>query len=147
MESFRYISRNTVEHLSLHDCCCAKLYRDGTSLVFEMEWMEVLASHPDNPYDKARQSGEGRIVLHGAVIESGELTTGSVRIPADTLGEVRDFEILDFDETASGTGFGLSLYGISVGEPKADFIDMRISYSSSEVMFGSLGEVSWFEPV
>ncbi|MBO6229268.1 MAG: hypothetical protein J6O50_01765 [Ruminiclostridium sp.] len=73
MENFTYISENTIEHLSLHDCSCTRMYQKGTTFVFDMEWMEVLASHPDNPFEKAHQSGTGRIVLNDTVIVSGEL--------------------------------------------------------------------------
>ncbi|MBP5607206.1 MAG: hypothetical protein J6X66_02915 [Lachnospiraceae bacterium] len=32
-----------------------------------------------------------------------------------------------------------------VGEPEADFIKIKVSYSSSTVMFNEFGEISWFE--
>lgn len=118
---------------------------DRTNLVFEMEWMEVLASHPDNPFDKAHQSGEGVIVLYNPVIDSGELTNGDNSIPIHELNEVKDFELLSFDEIVNNDRFELSLFGDSVCEPKAEFINMNIRYSSSEVMFNELGEISWFE--
>ena len=73
MDGFRYVSENTIDYLSLHDCDCFAMKSDGEDLVFEVEWIEVLATHPDNPFPQAHQSGEGRIVLHGAVIEQGEL--------------------------------------------------------------------------
>jgi hypothetical protein len=121
------------------------MYQKGTTLVFDMEWMEVLASHPDNPFEKAHQSGTGRIVLNDTVIVSGELINDDSSIPMDTINEVKDFEILDFDETINNEKCELSLFGDSVYEPKADFIKMNIKYSSSQVMFNELGEVSWFE--
>lgn len=145
MAQFRYVSENTIEHLSLHDCGCSVMRFDGDDLIFEMQWMEVLATHPDNPFPQAHQSGEGRIILHGAHIERGELIKGDKSSPIDKTAQVKDFEILVFDEEKSDGGFVLSLYGISVGEPKADFIQMKIRYSSSEVMFNELGGESWFE--
>lgn len=58
---YSVISHNQTGHINLHDCICSKIeYLDGR-LVFDMEWVEVLASHPDNLYDKAHQSGEARI--------------------------------------------------------------------------------------
>ena len=110
-----------------------------------MEWMEVLASHPDNPFDKAQQSGEGAIVLYDPVIDSGELTNGDNSISIVELNEVKDFEILRFDEIVNKDRFELSLFGDSVCEPKAEFIEMIINYSSSKVMFNEFGEISWFE--
>ena len=142
MDNYVYISENTIRHLSLHDCCCSRMYWDKTSLVLEMEWMEVLASHPDNPFDKAHRSGSGKIVLHDPVIEYAELTDHDGRIPTN---EIRDFEILVFDEIVNDDRYELSLFGDGVCEPKADLIQMTIKYSSSEVMFNELCEISWFD--
>ena len=145
MENFRFISENTVDDLSLHDCFCAEMHREGDSLIFEMEWLEVLVSHPDNPFPQAHQSGEGRIILHGAHIERGELIKGDKSSPIDKTAQVKDFEILVLDEEKSDGGFVLSLYGVFSGADKPDFIEMKIRCSSSAVMFSELGEVSWFE--
>ena len=145
MTPFRFVSQNTIDHLSLHDCVCSQMTVNSAEIVFELEWMEVLASHPDNPFPQARQSGEGRVVLHKPVVESGVLITGDTQTQIPETAVITDFEILEFDEQATESGFELSLYGVSVGEPKADFIEMKIAYESSEVMFDELGEASWFE--
>ena len=145
MTQFRFVSRNTADHLSLHDCVCSQLTVNSAEIVFELEWMEVLASHPDNPFPQAHQSGEGRIVLHKPAVKSGELTTGDTQTQIPETAVIKDFEILEFDEQAVDNVFELSVYGVSVGEPKADFIEMKIAYESSEVMFDELGEASWFE--
>lgn len=145
MSEYRFVSENTVDHLSLHDCVCSQMSVDSEEIVFDLEWLEVLASHPDNPFSQAHQSGEGRIVLHKPLVKSGVLTTGDTHMPIAETAVIKDFEILEFDEEATESGFELSLYGVSVGEPKADFIEMKIAYSSSEVMFDELGEASWFE--
>lgn len=145
MTPFRFVSQNTIDHLSLHDCVCSQLTVNSAEIVFEMQWLEVLASHPDNPFPQAHQSGKGRIVLHKPVVKSGELTTGDTQTQIPETAVIKDFEILEFDEQATESGFELSLYGVSVGEPKADFIEMKIAYESSEVMFDELGEASWFE--
>ena len=116
--------------------------------MFEVEWIEVLATHPDNPFPQAHQSGEGRIVLHGAVIERGELVKDDENTPIGDVAQVKGFEVLSFDEERRDGGFELSLLGIFSGfrgAEYADYIEMKIRYSSSTVMFGELGEVSWFE--
>lgn len=145
MDGFRYVSENTVEHLSLHDCECSAMRFEGADLIFEVEWIEVLATHPDNPFPQAHQSGEGRIVLHGVVIERGELVKDDENTPIGDVAQVKGFEVLSFDEERKDGGFELSLFGVFSGVEDADFIEMKIRYSSSTVMFGELGEVSWFE--
>ncbi len=52
MKDFKYFTENSIQHISLHDCCC-KMYWDCGSLVFEMEWMEIFVSHPNNQFNKA----------------------------------------------------------------------------------------------
>jgi len=145
MDSYKYISENTIQHISLHDCCCSRMHWDESFFILEMEWMEVLASHPDNPFEKAHQSGTGRIILNEAVLESGELIKDDHRKAINTINEIKDFEILDFDEIINDGRFELSLFGDSVREPEADFIKIKVSYPSSTVMFNELGELSWFE--
>ena len=145
MDGFRYVSENTIDHLSLHDCDCSAMRSDGEDLAFEVEWIEVLATHPDNPFPQAHQSGKGRIVLHGAVIEQGELIKDDNRTRIADVSQVKGFEVLSFDEERKDGGFELSLYGVFSGIEDADYIQMKIRYSSSTVMFGELGEVSWFE--
>ena len=145
MAQFEYVSENTIEHLSLHDCGCSVMRFDGDDLILEMQWMEVLATHPDNPFPQAHQSGEGRIILHGAHIERGELIKGDKSSPIDKTAQVKDFEILALDEEKRDGGFVLSLYGVFSGADKPDFIEMKIHCSSSSVLFSELGEVSWFE--
>jgi len=146
-DGFRYISENTVGCLSLHDCICTRLHREDRALVFEMEWMEVLPFHPDNHTGQARQSGKGRIVLLDPIILNGTLRKWSTAntVPLDDSDEARDFEILDLEEKPSANGFELSLYGVFDGDPEKDSVEMKIAYSSSQVMFNELGEVSWFE--
>lgn len=145
MKTFKYTSKNTIQHLALHDCFCARMYWDCTYLIFEMEWMEVLASHPDNPFEKAHQSGIGKIVLSDAVINSAALIDGDTIHPINKSDEINDFEILKFDEKCKETGYELSMFGDSVSNPSADFIEMNITYSESGVMFDGLCDVSWFE--
>ncbi|MBQ8514859.1 MAG: hypothetical protein IJ496_05620 [Ruminococcus sp.] len=149
MENFKYISQNTIQHLSLHDCVCANLFYKDSSLIFEMEWMEVLSAHPDNPFDQAHQSGCGRIVLFRPIINHGSLdkwkSNESKTIMLSEHKEIKNFEILEFNEEKDKNGFVLSLYGVFSSDPQFDSIEMKIMYSSSKVMFNNLNAVSWFE--
>lgn len=60
-----------------------------------------------------------------------------------TLSEINGFEILIFDEIIGNGEFELSLFGDSVSEPEAEYIEMKVGYSSSKVMFNELGGVSF----
>ena len=129
------------------------MFFDGSNIVLDMEWMEVLPSHQNNPYSKAHQSKEGRIVLRRPSLEKcillpwGKKETRSRELALDEI-DVRDFEVLRFDEEADQGGYKLMLYGeIDNGQGKAEyaFIDMIVHYSSSEDMFNELAGESWFE--
>jgi len=145
----QFISENTIKYLSLHDCQCSRLYHAGTALVFEMEWMEVLSAHPDNPFDKAHRSTEGKIILAEPVVELGKLLTDAPRGDRLLRGiediDISDFEVLDLTEESNGNGYQLNLFGQFDAHSEYDFIQMSIRYSSSKVIFGELTEVSWFE--
>lgn len=149
MEDYKNVSVNTICHLSLHDCVCARLYYDRNILVFDMEWMEVLSSHPDNPFDKAHQSGCGKIILSDPEIGHGVFIAkdpgGDKRILHKEDIDARDFEVLDFTEENKGNAFRLKLFGEFHRNPNFAWIEMEICYSSSSVMFDRLGELSWFE--
>ena len=49
------------------------MFFDGSNIVLDMEWMEVLPGHPNNPYSKAHQSKEGRIILEYLINRQGLL--------------------------------------------------------------------------
>jgi len=146
---YKFISENTIEYLSLHDCQCSWLYYADSTLIFEMEWMEVLATHPNNPFDKSYQSTEGKIILLNPIVEIGILhTDDSQRDESMNRIEdvdISDFEVLDFIEESNGNEYKLKVFGQFDAHSKYDFIQMSIMYSSSKVMFNELTEVSWFE--
>ena len=83
--------------------------------------------------------------MHDPFIVCGKLIDADNQILIDESIEVKDFEILVFDEITNNGKFELSLLGDSVNEPKSDFIEMEIRYASSDVMFNELGDISWFE--
>lgn len=149
MAGYKFISENTIEYLSLHDCQCSRLYYTDMTLIFEMEWMEVLSTHPNNSFDKSYQSTEGKIILVNPIVELGILFTGASQ--GDKLMssiediDISDFEVLDFIEQSYGNEYKLKLFGRFDAHSKYDFIQMSIKYSSSKVMFNELTEVSWFE--
>lgn len=53
MDIWKYDSTDTAEYLYLHDCDCRHIYGCDNKLIPEMEWMEILETHSDNPYNEA----------------------------------------------------------------------------------------------
>ena len=153
MASYKFCSKNTLDHFSLHDCICSRMFFDGSNIVLDMEWMEVLPGHRNNPYSKAHQTKEGRIVLERPSLEKctllpwGEKENQSRELTLDEI-DVRNFEVLSFDEEADQDGYKLMLYGeMNNGQENDEyaFIDMIVHYSSSKDMFNELAGESWFE--
>lgn len=70
---YKFDSENTLDYLSLHDCMCKKLFFKENQLVFNMEWMEVLDTHPLNPFKTAHRSDEGIIILNKPVLIDAKL--------------------------------------------------------------------------
>ena len=107
MVEYKFISENTIEYLSLHDCQCSRLYYADTTLIFEMEWMEVLATHPNNPFDKSYQSTEGKIILLNPVVELGILLTDASQRD-ESMNNIEDVDISDFVNPTFGIALILS---------------------------------------
>lgn len=146
--SFSVISKDTEKHLILHDCDCNHLYFKDGSLTMEMEWMEVLASHPNNPFSQAHQSGEGKIVFYNPKLCVGNLTLRDDKsIAINSLVEIdyRDFETLDFEIEQSNIGRHLKLFGVLMSSKKISFVNLEIDYENADVMWNKLNDVSWFE--
>lgn len=153
IDSYKYFSKNTLDHFSLHDCVCSRMYFNGSSIILDMEWMEVLSSHPNNPFIKAHQSKEGRLVLENpsldkcTLIPFDEKEKQSRKLALNEI-DVRNIEVLSFDVEADGDGYKLTLYGEldnCQGNAGYAFIDMIIRFSSSQDMFNELAGESWFE--
>lgn len=153
-EKYKFISENTTGLLSLHDCDCSHFYYQNDSLVFEMEWMEILANHPQNPNSKAYQSGGGMIILESAqLIEcilnqknaGGEV---SVERRITDIEEInfRDTEILAYNEMRTAGGFEAKMY-MDFYEKDSSFnsIVLEVQFQKSIVMWNELDDVSWFE--
>ena len=101
---FKYVSRNTIKNLSLHDCDCTKFYYQNSRLVFEMKWMEVLANHPLNPYNKALQSGISKIELINPKYLS--MNKGKYK-EWDTLIPIEYSSLEEINNNVSNINFGL----------------------------------------
>ena len=157
---FKYVSKNTIDNLSLHDCSCTKFYYQNNRLVFEMEWMEVLANHPQNPYNKAHQSGVSKIELINPkylYINRTKNKEGNTGIPIEytsieeinnkisTINISETIDILNFDEIKIGNDYCVYVYAIYMKNTNYDAIEMKIIYEESIVSFNDLGDESWFE--
>ena len=157
---FKYVSKNTIDYLSLHDCFCTKFYYQDNRLVFEMEWMEVLANHPQNPYNKAHQSGISKIELINPKylsMNKGKYGTWDTLIPIEynsieeinnnssTINISETIDILNFDEIKRSNEYCLYVYANYWKNKDYDAIEMKMVYEESIISFNNLENESWFE--
>lgn len=144
---WKYISENTTNHLSLHDCDCEHIFYSDNRIKLEMEWMEILCSHPQNTYPEAHQSGNGVIeLIEPQLIKCSYEKSGSMESINDL--EQLDFtnlEILDFNETEHDGEYINNMFMIkSCREGIYDNVFLSVKYKSSVVKFNELNDVSWF---
>lgn len=151
-QDYRYTSEDTLRYLSLHDCDCSHLYYAEDCLVFVMEWLEVLSSHPLNPFPQAHQSGGGRIELVRPRIVSCSIARreGSRVQNVSDVGELdySGLEFLDCEETDRRTKEGVyhaKMYLIFDRDSNYSDISLEVEYEKSRVMWDAFHGVSWFE--
>lgn len=157
---FKYVSKNTIDNLSLHDCYCTKFYYQNNRLVFEMEWIEVLANHPQNPYNKAHSAGISKIELINPkylLMNKGKYKEWDTLIPIEytsieeinnnisTINICETIEILDFDEIKTDSDYCLHVCADYWKNTNYDAIEMKIIYEESIISFNDLENKSWFE--
>ncbi len=137
MPVWKYRSQNTHNQLSLHDCSCGSFKVTKDKIIMEMEWMEVLATHPDNPYSKAHQSAEGIIEFYD--VSDVQIETGTFINKA--------LEVLDIDSEKINTGFRIRINAISSreGDTEEDFFSISFKCRRASVVFNELKDESWFE--
>ncbi len=147
MNEWLYVSENTIENISFHDCGCMHICFRNNRLVFEMEWLEILESHPQNPYREAHQSGESVVELIAPVLHNCEYTFGNQEIRVMNIAEVefKNLTILDFNISKELDKWNAKIFMINVfGEEQYDNVLLEISFASSCIKFNELNGKSWF---
>ena len=153
MKNYSFLSENTTNLIAFHDCSCAHFFYENGCLVFEMEWLEVLAKHPLNPNPQAYQSGEGKVifvepqivecVLHESVYVDGKAV--SRRITKLDEIDFCDADFINYDEQETDGGFRAKMFLLFSDDTLFDSITLEIQYKKSLVMWDELKETSWFE--
>lgn len=143
----KYESVDTVAYLSLHDCECSRIYNENNNLVMLMEWMEVLETHPDNPYSEAHQSDNGMIELLECEVIHIEHNIGEEKILIESFNEIDfyEFEVLDFDIEKVKSNFQATIYMLKTSRQKQfENLLIELLFKKSRTRFNELNDVSWF---
>jgi len=149
-KDYNFLSENTIEHISFHDCHCSKMYYQDDMLVLEMEWLEVGSDHPMNPYNQAHSSGVGKVLIQSPTLIKCELyKEPEEKVNLDSLEKVNfcDIRLLGFGETKEFNGFSSQISFTPIGSccKEFSFALIDVKYKKSFVMWDELKELSWFE--
>lgn len=147
MDKWNYISENTTNAISLHDCDCTRIYYENNKVILEMEWMEILEYHPQNKYSDAHQSGKGIIeFIEPQLIICKYDKSGVVEnIYELKMLNLTNLEFLDFEETKLENGYENKMFLIKASNDDIyDNVFFVLRYQSSIVKFNELNDVSWF---
>ncbi|MDE5569888.1 MAG: hypothetical protein K2I82_04455 [Ruminococcus sp.] len=139
-------SQNTTQFINLHDCQCQHLSYKNSKIVLEMEWIEVLGKHPENPYGMAHSSDKGFIELNDGIIidyiiDYGNNSTANIEI--NKPFKIDDIEIYSYSEN-NKINSEYKYAEISALTPD-NFIMLEILFKESCVKWNNLDDVSWFE--
>lgn len=155
---FNYKSQDTLSHLSLHDCVIHHVEWMDTSLVFHMDWVDVLKTHPLNTTGKAKIAINAVLIFEGARVitsfyydltkakEEGKKINKKVyRLPDDAemvntniIDRCEDVEIYQDEESIEE---GERMWTCSC----QDDSEYKITFSTMYVCFNDLIKDSWFE--
>ena len=149
-KEYTYISKNTLQYVYLYDCDCAHMYYAENCLIFEMEWMEILREHPQNPFSQAYQSGAGRIELfQPKIIECTLAIKDNKNVRSVETVQELDYYGLEFleyeQECRKSDGYYAELFLIFDRDSCYDNIFLKIEYQWSTVAWNTFNGVSWIE--
>lgn len=145
-KNWKYISENTTNFLSLHDCECSHIYYKNGKLIIELVWMDVLEDHPQNPFSEAHESGNACIELINPKLINCDYYINNEKITTKDITQIdfKDILFLNFDETQKDDLFANKMFLIDNGLTDYDNLTIEISYKSSVVKFNELKKESWF---
>ena len=116
-------SKNTTEYIYLHDCLCNNACLENKKLILEMDYMEILNNHPENPHNQAHQTGKGRIEFNGIIILKADIYRNNKKTKLKDINNF-EIEILDYDEIVINEKYKYAKIFGEVGEQN-DWIDIK----------------------
>jgi hypothetical protein len=103
MSDFRFVSINTLDHVSLHDCIIKNVKFLEKQLIFSFDHIDVLPTHPLNPFEKPKYTDKAVVVFEDAIIlESILFDTSNIRhlkaIVVERDAKKKEMDIIDLAE-------------------------------------------------
>ena len=143
---YKIESKNTTNFVELHDCQCSQLLYENSKITLEMEWMEILSSHPENPYDKAHQSDIGLIEFNNIILIDCEIEGNNLTESIESKKSFLTDDILItsyFEDSRISSNYKLAELDGFLSENR--FLKLEFLFKDSMVMWNDLNGESWFE--
>jgi hypothetical protein len=155
---YKYISQNTLEYLSLHDCIIEAARIENGDLILDFEHIDVLSTHPLNPNGEAKYTGKASLMFKNfEVLKSFVYDTSNVhknvihveedasKVCVDILNLAIDFEVLDLKKIdITETNYSYEFGGNCSSEFNSDFGVFILRFDSVLVCWNDLLEDAWF---
>lgn len=146
-------SKDSLVDISLHDCVINKVLWNKGKLIFKLDWIDVLPTHPNNCTGKAKTGESAWLVFEDATVEkAGEydvsaainagkkqivLSDDGVWMPKPLENIAVDFLILSFVDEAVGEYRRFLCTNVRQ--------EIEIKYARMWVTWQNLVQDAWFE--
>lgn len=153
----KYVSENTIDYLSLHDCIIENAKIENNTLVLELGHVDVLDTHPNNPYSVAKCADN--VLFHfekfsvitsefsdtskvnKRIIQKGDATVTQVEI----LKLANGFEVLQVKKLEENEGYNTyQFFGVCSKKFGNDFGEFEIKSQRVLIGWDELGDDAWF---
>jgi hypothetical protein len=156
----KFISENTLDFVSLHDCIIESISIEGQNLIVSFEHIDVLLKHPLNTTGKSMYTGKAYIRFIEYEIEESILydtseIQGKRKIIVEEDAQKRvlpitelliDFEVLRTEELENTNDYFVRRFdGITSLKYRADFGYLIIKYKKLVIEWNELIDAAWFE--
>lgn len=154
---YQYVSKNMLEQLSLHDCVIDKAYINENELILEFDHLDVLETHPLNPYPVAKYSGKAAIIfesfdlVQSILYDTSMVSKKHIKVEEDAeildidiLELAQEFEVLKVDVKSKISPFVYEFHGTASLKYRAEFGSFIIECHSVKICWNELLEDAWF---
>jgi hypothetical protein len=152
-----YESKNTIEHLSLHDCMIEDAKITNSNLILEFEHIDVLDTHPLNPYGVAKCTGKASLIFENySVLQSHFFDTRGIKkriiVEEDArktdvaiLDLTSGFEVLEVKRLEENNDFSVcKFFGECSNTLNSDFGEFTLKFKNVLICWDELNEDAWF---
>ena len=144
--NYKFISINTTQYINLHDCHCNEIFMNNSSLTLNMEWVEILSDHPENPYKTAHQSDRCIIEFKNPVIISFTTDDSKTTTEIDISENFRftDTEFMGYTEN-NKISTDYKFVSIEFFDHDNNLIIIEFLFTESIMKWNDFNNESWFE--